>query len=227
MIDFAVKNWGWKKGDFINQAIKEFFIKIATVRQDSDTLLQPAAGGLQADEARLQANIEALMPSIWDPPGEWSFKDNRHIYSIMTREQNAHLRLFCNYLPSQLDEASDNFIGPIEDVVENDAKRTQSIRQRYDWFKALSEEEKKALFEKEIEKYRGYKNITIKDTHEEFITKQLAKKQQRYVSHDNSSRSSRIKQWQELQNKEAEEAAAAAAAIDKEEKEEDQQQKVI
>jgi hypothetical protein len=226
MIDIAVKHWGWKKGDFISQAIREYFMKTATLHQDVNALLNPAGRLLPADPESLQANVEALMPSIWDSPKEWSLEDNPDIYAVMTREQSTHLRLMCNYLLTQMDDAAGKFIGPIDELEKNPVKRLQS----YAWFKALSEEEKKAVIEERIEQSRKFNVDSIKNTYAEFFTEQLAnrvqqqqqQKQQHVSSSDGGATeriSDRMRQWQELQNK----------TLDKQEKrgEEEQDQKVI
>lgn len=133
-------------------------------------LLQPA-GGLQADEARLQANVEALMPSIWDSPRDWSFKDNRHIYSVMTREQNTHLRLLCNYLPTQLEEVANNFVGPTDELEKNEFKQLQ----RWVKAKAMNEEERKAFIEDKMKRFQRHREEVITETYRKFIACQLAK----------------------------------------------------
>ncbi len=70
MIDIAVKHWGWKKSDFINQAINEYFMKTATLMQDANSLISYPGSRLPTDPESLQARVEELMPSIWDSPQE-------------------------------------------------------------------------------------------------------------------------------------------------------------
>jgi hypothetical protein len=189
MIDYAVKYRGWKKGDFISQAIKEYFTKTSMLHDPN----VPYPGGIEA-------KVEALMPSIWDPPSEWNLKNNNfHIYSTLTREQNTHLRLFCDYLPNQLDEAADRLIGPIDEQEENTIKRLQS----YDWFKAKSEEEQKALVKQKIEEIRPHKDASIRETYNDFIIQQLIKKRKQNQQQEKSQKNdNRIQQWHEIQKQE-------------------------